>query len=616
MAHQAPQVAAGIPAPAIPDRQQMLMYQLHEYPDVPLMENDLPIPDGIVENNDNNINTNIRTMRNRAERIIMIQNMMACHFSLAHSIRLTESEICNARDLLRFTEADIYRIEKKYTDTRAPAANRIAFGASKTRLLVGFIHHAQDQHRLGQDVYSQIQHVDEDHFEKALENKAAREDLADKQTITSSSADPGKLIRNNQWHAWHNDFKNYLCSIPGSQGHPLDYVIREETYTLDDVVHDDYLSKLSKLGSHNSDYFKSDKRLVYQLLHGKVSGGPGEEWIKQHTNDGRQAWFSLKAHFDGGGNTQVRVEVAEKMYNTLHYKSEKAMPFATFTTRALQMWQIFDEVNEPKIETARLRWLQNAVQDPLLSSARSSINTQYITGNITYSEAVNVYANEIAARQPVAQSLSQTQSTDRKPAAKTMIRSGRGNNPGRGYGGKNNHSSGRSSNQRGQSNYSSTKSGNNNTGSYRLPSHVWKTMTQDERHQYLNQQRNNKPNNGPTSTVSTVTSNVSNDDVIRAVSQLQGQLQGTIDNISVVTTSDTTNAGSQFGGRSGAENNKKQRISQLKTSNRRVVSQTLTSAHIPVSQSVHGRIELDSHADTCVLGKNFIVIKRNKVYVR
>jgi hypothetical protein len=78
---------AELPAP--PNENQMLQYQLEVYPDVGFSNNDVPIPNGVVETDNDAIDANKQTMKERAEQIILIDALHICGFTLAQSICLT-----------------------------------------------------------------------------------------------------------------------------------------------------------------------------------------------------------------------------------------------------------------------------------------------------------------------------------------------------------------------------------------------------------------------------------------------------------------------------------------------------------------------------------------------
>lgn len=82
----------------------------------------------------------------------------------------------------------------------------------------------------------------------------------------------------------------------------------------------------------------------------------------------------LKAHYQGEGNSSRRIYVAESMWRNLHYKSERALPFATFISKAQKMLNIYYKNNEPKSEGAQVRWLLDQIKDSSLQATIASLN--------------------------------------------------------------------------------------------------------------------------------------------------------------------------------------------------------------------------------------------------
>jgi hypothetical protein len=81
--------------------------------------------------------------------------------------------------------------------------------------------------------------------------------------------------------------------------------------------------------------------------------------VKDHTRskNGRNDFLTLVAHCTGEGNNTRRIGDAERLEKTLHYKPKRAMAHQTFLTKAKHIFNIFEEVAEPKPESAKIRLL-------------------------------------------------------------------------------------------------------------------------------------------------------------------------------------------------------------------------------------------------------------------
>ena len=66
---------------------------------------------------------------------------------------------------------------------------------------------------------------------------------------------------------------------------------------------------------------------------------------------------ALRDHFSGEGNTSRRMAEAERMKETLHYKSERSLTFENFVTKYQKMYNIYDNHGEGMSEEAKIRFL-------------------------------------------------------------------------------------------------------------------------------------------------------------------------------------------------------------------------------------------------------------------
>ena len=74
----------------------------------------------------------------------------------------------------------------------------------------------------------------------------------------------------------------------------------------------------------------------------------------------------LRNHYQGEGNASRCIATAEKIKETLHYKSEHSLTFTTFLDCMQKMFNIFQEEGEELSENAKLQELFNQVQHPQL----------------------------------------------------------------------------------------------------------------------------------------------------------------------------------------------------------------------------------------------------------
>jgi hypothetical protein len=88
--------------------------------------------------------------------------------------------------------------------------------------------------------------------------------------------------------------------------------------------------------------------------------------------------------------------VSVQMEKELHYKSEKALKFSDYLTKAQTMFEIYEEAGEPWADSKKLRFLTQTVKAAHLSVAIQGIKADEVKGNVTYTEACNLLAKLVS----------------------------------------------------------------------------------------------------------------------------------------------------------------------------------------------------------------------------
>ena len=116
-----------------------------------------------------------------------------------------------------------------------------------------------------------------------------------------------------------------------------------------------------------------------------------EQWIKDLTPrvNGRRDMEALRNHYGGEGNASRKIATAEKLRESLHYKSQHSLPFSTFLDRMQKMFNIFKEEGEQLTENAKVRELFKRVQHTQLQDTIKALRVRYDIDGITYTEAAN-----------------------------------------------------------------------------------------------------------------------------------------------------------------------------------------------------------------------------------
>ena len=279
---------------------------------------------------------------------------------------------------------------------RTNAQGRISFGLHRIKLLLGVMHWVQDQDRCYRMVsINDVQDVDEFRgiLDVAIQRAALRKVEDDQVETISKAADPGKFKDERKWPDWEPAFINYVSTIPGSYHVPLSYVVREN----DDPAHDrdfgeDFQAEMIACAPLHGAHFRADARRVHQLLKNYLVAETAEQWIKglEVHGDGRHDMMALKEHYSGEGNASRRIATAERMQESLHYKSERSLAFSVFLDRMQHMFNIYEEEQEEFSENAKIRDLFKRVRHPQLQDTVKALKVHFDMEGLTYTQAANL----------------------------------------------------------------------------------------------------------------------------------------------------------------------------------------------------------------------------------
>jgi len=99
---------------------------------------------------------------------------------------------------------------------------------------------------------------------------------------------------------------------------------------------------------------------------------------------------ALHDHFSGEGNATRNAAEADRLKESLHYKSERAMSFEMFLMQCQRMYNIYEKEGEPMTDEAKVRFLFKRVQHDKLRSSIDALKAQITAGiNVSYTMAAN-----------------------------------------------------------------------------------------------------------------------------------------------------------------------------------------------------------------------------------
>lgn len=229
----------------------------------------------------------------------------------AERVAIMEAGLNQFEDFRYLTEKDITDMASEF-GKRTQAQGRIVFGLGRTKKLTGIMHWVQDCYRAG-DTPS---HEDFDIailFE-ALSRAQIRESDIDLVATNAKAADPGKFKDERKWPEWEKSFVNYLSVIPGVNGVPLSYIVRQNEFPAEDEMYSSFNERMIHRAPLDGQYYLADSRRVHQLLHGFLQGENTESWIRgiAKYQDGRRDMIALRRHYAGEGNSTRRIADAKK----------------------------------------------------------------------------------------------------------------------------------------------------------------------------------------------------------------------------------------------------------------------------------------------------------------
>ena len=232
-------------------------------------------------------------------------------------------------------EKDIRDLAESY-GRRTITDGRFIFGLRRIRYLIGLVHWVQDFGRVGQvptivpfgedaAAFRQVLNI-------AFDRAEVRRIEKEQSDTVSKAADPGKFKDERKWPEWEPAFCNYLSTIPGVSGVPLSYVVRELSVPDPDATYESFNEQAIACSPLEGAVFQADARKVHQLIKSFLQTETAEQWVKPiaKKQNGRADMEALQNHYSGEGNTSRRIAVAERIRDTLFYKSERAMQFSAF----------------------------------------------------------------------------------------------------------------------------------------------------------------------------------------------------------------------------------------------------------------------------------------------
>jgi hypothetical protein len=263
----------------------------------------------------------------------------------AQRLLIMDAGLAEYEDFRHLIDKDIRNMAEEFSKRTVPNGC-MTFGLGRTKKLIGMMHWVQDCFRTD-DNPDHIAFNDQALAEAQSRAHVRKSDI-DLVDTNAKAADPGKFKDERKWHEWELVFVNYLSVIPGVNGIPLSYVIREEAEPPNDEEYISFTKRMVQRAPHNGPFYLADARRVHNLITGFLQGELTEGWIRPiaRYQDGHRDMQALCDHYAGDGISTRRIAEAKRIQSTLHYNSERALPFHKFLDSLQKMFTIYFNEHE------------------------------------------------------------------------------------------------------------------------------------------------------------------------------------------------------------------------------------------------------------------------------
>ena len=399
---------------------------------------------------------------------------------------------------------------KTYSDlTQAQGQIRITPGIKKN--IKAFLQWARDEYRLGRN--PRYGRFDVNDTQKFMRRYKTHKQFIDKSSDVSDAAKPSKFTTKMRWSDWAPTFLNYLRTIPGRDGVPLNYVCRDSEHPNPDP-HDDFIEDYVAMAPINQgEAFNIDTAEVHTLIVKFITGNDTAEMkIKAHEakRDGRIDWFALKEHYEGVGIHAFDIHEAEAIIQDLYYSGEKYphMYWEKFEQRLTHAFTTCEKVEgNVYTQNMKIRKLLQKIKADFLAPSKAGLNIELtkVPMTMTYDRALAIFRNEVNRKNPP-QLSNNPSNRERRSLREVNTHDGKNRYRGRGRG-KNNHGKGRGNwvqKTRSDSSIITLTDGQNIEyhPSFSFPSHVFQKMKQADKER-LKRERAEYKNKRKASEIST-----------------------------------------------------------------------------------------------------------------
>ena len=185
------------------------------------------------------------------------------------------------------------------------------------------------------------------------------------------AATPKKLTKPTEFPVFILAVENKLSTMVGEQGVALSYIARiNDEPDRETDFEGDFDAEAIACCPVTGVKFAVDARTVHQFIQSLTTGESSESWLKsiRIKRNGRLDIKALRSHYTGEASLGILRADAEKLRDTMVYKSERTMTFDKFLTNMEKMFHGFVQGNEALTESQKVRLIIQKVQHPELQA--------------------------------------------------------------------------------------------------------------------------------------------------------------------------------------------------------------------------------------------------------
>ena len=332
--------------------------------------------------------------------------MLACGIAAPKDATFATEVFMDSFDTCRdMSEADLTDAFKTFSNLSV-AEGRIRLLPAQKARVKAFLQWVKDQQRMGIDPSAMPFPVAD--TTTLIRRATTHKMYIDKSDTIASAAKPVKFTADVKWEDWSPSFINYVRAIPGRDGVPLKYVIRNNNNP-DPTPQADFLDEYVNNAPLDGQSFTSDAAEVHTfIINFTVGNTEAESVIKIHENarNGRLDWQALKRHYEGQGIYAIDIQQAERDLETLYYAGEKkpTMWWLEFERRLNLAFNTYvkHEGRTVHSDQHKLRILLRKVTPDWLSSVKAMISVELTRDPVTYTyeQALLAFKTEVSKKYP------------------------------------------------------------------------------------------------------------------------------------------------------------------------------------------------------------------------